>query len=71
VPGDEERILMAVCDLGAANDKRTSERNDVFADRMPQLYGGLPGAGQPGWTRPDSQPGPVASKASSASPGVS
>jgi predicted amidohydrolase len=41
VPGDEERILVAVCDLGAANDKRTSERNDVMADRRPQLYGGL------------------------------
>jgi 5-aminopentanamidase len=60
VPGDQERTLMAVCDLDAARDKRTSERNDVFADRMPQLYGG-----------PDSQPAPAAWNASSASPGVS
>jgi predicted amidohydrolase len=41
VPGDQERTLLAVCDLAAATDKRTSERNDVFADRRPQLYGGL------------------------------
>jgi predicted amidohydrolase len=40
-PGDQERTLIAVCDLAAATDKRTSERNDVFADRMPHLYGGL------------------------------
>ena len=39
VPGDQERTLMAVCDLGAATDKKTSERNDVFADRRPTLYG--------------------------------
>jgi predicted amidohydrolase len=39
VPGDQERILMAACDLGAATDKKTSERNDVFADRRPELYG--------------------------------
>ncbi len=41
VPGDQERTLTAVCDLGAAAEKKTSERNDVFADRMPHLYGGL------------------------------
>ncbi len=46
VPGDQERTLMAVCDLDAATDKRTSERNDVLADRRPTLYRGLldPGA---------------------------
>jgi 5-aminopentanamidase len=44
-PGDQQRTLMAACDLDAATDKRTSERNDVFADRRPQLYGGLLGAG--------------------------
>jgi predicted amidohydrolase len=52
VPGDQERTLIAACDLGAATDKRTSERNDVFADRKPELYGGLierggPAAGGP------------------------
>jgi 5-aminopentanamidase len=41
VPGDQERTLMAACDLGAATDKKTSERNDVFADRRTALYGGL------------------------------
>jgi predicted amidohydrolase len=41
VPGDGQRMLVASCDLGAADDKRTSERNDVLADRRPQLYGGL------------------------------
>jgi 5-aminopentanamidase len=41
MPGDQERTLMAVCDLGVATDKRISERNDVLEDRRPQLYGGL------------------------------
>ena len=80
VPGDEERILVAVCDLGAANDKRTSERNDVMSDRRPQLYGGLVQGGRLSVAEsaaigatgaPVPQAGPVASKASSASPGVS
>jgi predicted amidohydrolase len=42
-PGDAERILVACCDLRAADDKRTSERNDVLADRRPRLYRGLAG----------------------------
>ena len=41
MPGDQERTLMAACDLGVATDKRISERNDVLEDRRPQLYGGL------------------------------
>ena len=36
VPGDQERTLMAVCDLGVASDKRISERNDVMEDRRPR-----------------------------------
>jgi len=37
-PGDQERILVADCDLRAAADKAVSERNDVLADRRPELY---------------------------------
>jgi predicted amidohydrolase len=38
--GDEETItLLARCRLSRAREKRTSERNDVFADRRPELYG--------------------------------
>jgi predicted amidohydrolase len=33
-----EAIVMADCDLSAADDKRISERNDVLADRRPELY---------------------------------
>jgi predicted amidohydrolase len=33
-----ERTLLADCDLDEAADKRTSERNDAFADRRPGLY---------------------------------
>ena len=40
VPGDQERILVAVCDPGAADDKRISERNDVMADRGPGCMAG-------------------------------
>jgi 5-aminopentanamidase len=38
VCADEPTTIMARCDLGLARDKRTSERNDVFADRRPELY---------------------------------
>jgi predicted amidohydrolase len=42
-----ECVLLADCEPGAAMDKSLSERNDVFADRRPELYGGLlGGAGQ-------------------------
>jgi predicted amidohydrolase len=37
-PGDEEHLLTADCALGVARDKAISERNDVLADRRPQLY---------------------------------
>ena len=33
--------LRARCDLSVARDKRTSENNDVFADRRPELYRGV------------------------------
>jgi len=39
-PADRaEALLLADCDLAAADDKRVSERNDVLADRRPELYG--------------------------------
>ncbi|MGE5291295.1 MAG: nitrilase family protein [Micromonosporaceae bacterium] len=40
-PADEESTLVVECDLAAAADKAIGERNDVLADRRPQLYGGL------------------------------
>jgi predicted amidohydrolase len=33
-----EQTIAADCDLGRARDKRTSERNDAFADRRPDKY---------------------------------
>jgi predicted amidohydrolase len=42
-PGDRELIVVADCDLTAASDKRISERNDVLADRRPELYLGVVG----------------------------
>lgn len=38
---DEEATLLARCRLDDARDKRLNERNDVLADRRPELYGGL------------------------------
>jgi 5-aminopentanamidase len=40
-PGDHELTVAASCDLAVAADKMTSERNDVFADRRPDLYRAL------------------------------
>jgi predicted amidohydrolase len=40
-PGEGEQILVADCVLAEARDKRISPRNDVLADRRPQLYGGV------------------------------
>ena len=44
-PGDHELTVAASCDLAVAADKMTSERNDVFADRRPDLYRALAGEG--------------------------
>jgi predicted amidohydrolase len=38
---DDEELLLAACDLALARDKAISERNDVLADRRPELYGSL------------------------------
>jgi predicted amidohydrolase len=38
VCADEPATIIARCELQHARDKRTSERNDVFADRRPELY---------------------------------
>lgn len=38
VCADEPTTIVARCALQQARDKRTSERNDVFADRRPELY---------------------------------
>ena len=38
-PREGEGIISASCDLEAARDKRIGERNDVFTDRRPELYG--------------------------------
>jgi predicted amidohydrolase len=37
----EAGLVIADCDLALADDKRTSERNDVLADRRPELYGAV------------------------------
>jgi predicted amidohydrolase len=34
----EPALLVAGCDLARARDKRLNERNDVFADRRPDVY---------------------------------
>jgi predicted amidohydrolase len=34
-------VLVAGCDLSSARDKSLGERNDVLADRRPELYEGL------------------------------
>jgi predicted amidohydrolase len=39
VCADRPTTILARCALQDARDKRTSERNDVFADRRPELYG--------------------------------
>ncbi len=44
-PGDRELTIAADCDLAAAVDKKISERNDVLADRRPELYRGIVGEG--------------------------
>jgi predicted amidohydrolase len=36
--GDAVRTVTAECDLPRARDKAWNERNDVFADRRPELY---------------------------------
>jgi predicted amidohydrolase len=38
---DGAGVLLARCELAAARDKVLGERNDVLADRRPELYGGL------------------------------
>jgi predicted amidohydrolase len=41
-PADGAECVVAVdCELDAATDKSVGERNDVFADRRPELYGRL------------------------------
>jgi predicted amidohydrolase len=37
-----ETILTARCDLSEARDKRLNERNDVLADRRPEVYAQVP-----------------------------
>jgi predicted amidohydrolase len=39
VLADRPAVLTADIDLSRARDKRTGERNDLFADRRPALYG--------------------------------
>jgi 5-aminopentanamidase len=39
-----EAMLLAECDLSRAGDKRTSDNNDVLADRRPELYGAIAAA---------------------------
>ena len=38
VLADRPALLTAACDLPRARDKRVSERNDLLADRRPELY---------------------------------
>jgi predicted amidohydrolase len=37
-PGPRSQLVLADCDLSRARDKRWNDRNDVFADRRPELY---------------------------------
>jgi predicted amidohydrolase len=39
VTADRAAVLTADCDLPRARDKRINTRNDLFADRRPELYG--------------------------------
>ena len=39
VTADRAAVLTADCDLSRARDKRINPRNDLFADRRPELYG--------------------------------
>ncbi len=39
-----EGLVFADVDLAPARDKRLGERNDVLADRRPELYGALAAA---------------------------
>jgi predicted amidohydrolase len=43
--GGRPAVLTADCDLARARDKKVSERNDVLADRLPELYGPVTGPG--------------------------
>ncbi len=36
---EEERLMSAQADLALARDKRVTPRNDIIADRRPELYG--------------------------------
>jgi predicted amidohydrolase len=42
-PASGEALLIAEVDLAQARDKRVGDRNDVLADRRPELYGGVSG----------------------------
>ena len=42
VLADRPAVLTAACDLPRARDKRVSERNDLLADRRPELYAWAP-----------------------------
>ncbi len=38
-PAPGGTLILAECDLARARDKRWNDRNDVFGDRRPELYG--------------------------------
>jgi 5-aminopentanamidase len=42
---DKPALLLARCDLDEARDKRLNERNDVLADRRPEVYAQVPTSG--------------------------
>jgi hypothetical protein len=42
-PADADAILAAEIDPAAARDKRVTPRNDLLADRRPELYGEIVG----------------------------
>ena len=61
--GDEEIVtIVARCDLSDARRKQISERNDVLADRRPELYGPVAGAA------PDPAAGAAPDPAAAAAP---
>jgi 5-aminopentanamidase len=43
-PGDGPAVVLADCDLSRARDRTLGPRNDVHADRRPDLYALAPGA---------------------------
>ena len=49
VLADRPAVLVADCDLSRARDKRLNDRNDLLADRRPELYSPVTSGNDGGW----------------------